>query len=877
MASVRGSKSDEARGDIPAYMRDGVAGLHKVVGLADALARLSGVRDLSTRANIERALAEIRVRHPEPTASDLRVHIATDMPPEATRVFDLARRVVEENPGSGLFQSRLEAGKHCRIARFVAQISSPASLPAEAEAAWNVVVAIAMALRVHPRAIRNDRALSRSAARAVRWLSGAKRKAVAEIATLPRVYAADLEGAAVTYAHVPREHGAVAVIVESATEAMVWRHSALTGLRPATPRPWHRDPDIAAVMAASGIAAINGGAACHVNAVGHRAWTQVVVDGRGGGYQAYIQKADGRVDHVVVAGWGTWQALGVQEAAQIAYIFGEPVGHPRRPLPGQDTKADPDSVEVGPAHSGSRFPELQALLENGKLKQSEFTRFEYRVAEATRRKNDSAVLSFLAGLPKDVAQLTRLIAPLRGWDAASNRRFPPGGNQLDAAVAASAHSDPGAVVRAVKGASTRALILAAALRGPWKATSEAIASGVQPPQALHAYAEAVAERRLPPAVLKSLAEWPLSSHHEISSRESYIDFTDLVALAAALWAATPSRPPMSMSQLDALRCGLVQYGFRPPSLAGSGTRTWSDPVLTTAYANSLRRERADVPGSAVFAPGLVDALHFFDKRLGCLGLSPTAREAARCAILVPQGRMLPKLESISEAWHRYVDRMARDRQSIVHDLTIDEANQKGLFTDLTADEYPTVLTHPVIFDGVMITPLRSSTQIEREADEMANCLLSYCDDARVGALCLFRLESRSGRSTLGLEVHGFMSCLEVNVFQHGGPQHLRVDAPPPPRHAKSVSALVAALNRDNGGPGGPDWRERLSEARRAHAVRASLRPSESELSPARQRQLAAFDLLQLRIFMNKKQRLLDLDAFKLWAEGLSCAHQSRNE
>lgn len=857
--------------DVPCYIREGVGGLHKIVGLAEAVARLSGrsFRDLSTRAGIEHASAYICVRHPMPPAPELRLRIATVLPPEAFQVFELARRVMDENPEAGWFRSGLASGKDSRVASFLREVSTTPSMPSQARAAWTIITVIARALGIHARNIRDGRDLSRLAGRAVRQLSGMEKKMAMGIAALPRAYACDPDAAAVEYAHAARERGTIAVIVERATETMVWRHSGLTGVRPVAPRPWHRDPDVAAVMAESAAASLARGASRHVFASANQAWTQAVLADHAAGYEVYIQRTDGRVDHVDVTGWGTPSAFGTRQAAQIAYFFGERVRDQRSLMPLREPKTLPDADEKGPVTPGRRYPELISHLATGKVNLSALTRFEYRVEGSMRRANDAAILTFLASLPEEVARLARLIAPLRAWDAASNRRFPPGRQQLDAAVAASTHPDPGAMIRAIEGSSTRILILVAALRGPWRAASEAIASGIRPQTALHAYAEAVAGRKLPPAALKSVIEWPRSSHHGLGSSASFTDFADLAKLAAVLWAGTPSRPPMSIVQLEALRTGLSQFGFQPPSVAGPGDRTWDDPFLTTAYADALRRERADVPGSAALGPGVIDAIHFFDARLGSLGCSPKAREAVRCAILASRRRMIPKLEQISGAWHRVVDRMVRDRQTLLDRLTIEEGSEGGLFDGLRpADEYPNPLSGVVRISGVDIQPLRNLWTIELEAKEMANCLMSYCEDARIGALLLFRLESRFGRSTLGLRVYGDAPHLEIGIFQHGGAQHFRVDAPPPSGHARAVSHFMTALNEDDGGPGGPDWREKLSEARRAHALRASLRPAGQGLSRERQQQLAAFDLSQLDLFLTREQRMLSLDAFCVWAESL---------
>ena len=160
---------------------------------------------------------------------------------------------------------------------------------------------------------------------------------------------------------------------------------------------------------------------------------------------------------------------------------------------------------------------------------------------------------------------------------------------------------------------------------------------------------------------------------------------------------------------------LQQFGFVPPSEAGPDDRTWDDPSTTTAYANALRRERDDVVGSASLGHGIADVIRFLDGKLVALGLARDAREAVRCASLVPPGRLAPGLERMSDEWHRSVPRLTRERNALVEELISEEARSwdKTVIDDLPGD-YPNPLTREIVHDEVVIRPLRTPREIDRE-------------------------------------------------------------------------------------------------------------------------------------------------------------------
>ena len=866
------SKTKVDRADVQASMRDGVKALAQVKDLPEALARLSmrPARDLGTRVGIEEVLAEVRRRFAPPGDTRPLLRISTTTPPEAYALFKQVRAVLDQHSQAGFLHHCRAPSKLANVAFIGREISGAKVVPEDAREAWDVAAAIAVACDIPLRRISSPRALALAATRALRSVKGRQRIAVAKIAALPHACALDPDAAAIAYAHAPRERGSVAVVVVKTSDASVWRSNGKTGIRPIAPRPWHRDPVVAAAMATCAQASVKRCAPYRVTATSGEKWTQALLAQIEDGFEAYLQRPDGRIDHVEVLGRGTWASLGSVEAARLAATSGRPVEERRVYWLTREEENDADQ-------NGAEAS-FAALVAAGMVTQAQIRRFRFRVEGAVRRTRDAAILAFLTGLPPAAARLARLIRPVRSWDSKSNKRFALGRWDIEAAVAAATHPDPSAMVRAVENPSTRALVLAAGLRGPWRVAAEAVASGAAPGTTLLLYASAAIDQPLSRAAVKGLAGWPVSIGKGLGDLDrSFSDFTDLARLAAVLWVETPSRPPMTTMQLFTLAHGLKRFGFVPPSAAGPDDRTWDDPGTTTAYANALRRERNDVVGSASLAHGVADMIRFLDGKLLALGLARDAREAVRCVSLVPPGRLVPGLERMSDEWHRAVPRLSRERDALVEELTSEEVlSWEETMPEYLPENFPNPLSGEIVHGEVVIWPLRTPREIDREGEEMANCVSTYRDWARVGNLLLYHLESPFGRSTLGLVVSDGARVCEVDIYQHHGPQHHSVDAPPPPEHADTAEWLISSLARRDGGPGGPRWRSELLAIRRAHARSASLRPSEVNLSPARRRRLAELDLVHLGSLLGKHERRFDFDQFHRWAERLAGESNSRN-
>ncbi len=857
------SRQAAGKADVPARMRAGVRAVALVGGLVEALARLSqcSARDLRTRRGLEDVLAEIRRRCPAPADTRLHLSIITAMPPDASEVFAQVRAVLKLDPEAGIL--RWPASARDLLYGPLYEVSGAESVPAEAEGAWQVLTCIALACRIQPRSIKGARALAIAGARALPKLKGEQKRAVSAVAAIPRAFALDADAAAVAFAHAPREGGSVAVVVVGTTEAAVWRSSPATGVRPVAPRPWHRDPAVAAAMAATAAAAIARCAPRQIAAAPSQTWTQALLMQTGAGYEAYVHRPDGRVVHVEVVGRGSWALLGAGEAAELAAACGRRAeGHSRGELC-RGPESDADGFGGGPS--------LAALAEAGAVTAAELARFRFRLEGAVRRVTDAAILSFLGGLPPATAELTRLIEPVTAYDAETNRKFPLGRGHLAAAVAAAAHRDPAAMVRAVAAPSTRTLVLAAALVGPWEVASEALASGHPPREALRLFASAAIGRSLSRAAALSLGGWPSSPWRGLHDVDAMLaDFCDLATLAGVLWDGRPSRPAMTVGELDGVRVGLKRFGFVAPSEAGPGRRTWDNPDATAAYADALRRSRGDAVGSAGLNSGVVDMIRFLDRKLAGVGLTPGGAEAVRRAILVPPGRLIPGLERLSARMHRSIAAMNRERDALSEEVISEEMRESGLAAQSgMPEDYPNPLAREITYQGVAIRPLRDPLEIEREAIEMASCVSSYREEARTAGLLLYGLRSADGRSTLGLgvqyHVHGIVIC----PFQHFGAQHARVDAPPPSGHLEAASWLQSSLDRPDGTVFDRNWRKALSANRRAYIRQAGSRLREHDLSPERRRRLAMLDLAQLGCLISANERKLDLDQFRAWAERLA--------
>ena len=460
---------------VAARMRDGVKALALVKGLPEALARLSmhSARDLGTRAGSEEVLAEVRRLFSAPEDTRLFLKISAATPPDAVRVFNQVCAVLERDPAVGVLRECWPPRASMLSSEPQYDVSGAESVPTEAREAWELFTSIVIACRIQPRAIKSARALALAGVRALRLVKGRQRRAVSSIAAIPRAYALYPEAAAIAYAHAPRERGAVAVFVVNATVSGVWRSSGKTGIRPTEPRPWHRDPAIAAVLADMARASIARCAPCQVSAPEGLTWSQALVAQREDRFEAYVQRPDGRVAHVELAGRGTWASLGAEGAAQMAAISGLPI------------VSDSSHWSTLELMDGSYHdPSLALPLEASQLSRADMTRFKFRLGGAVRRTTDAAILAFLSNLPTATAQLARHIRPIQSFDRKSNRRFALGRQDLDAVVAAATHSNPSAMVRAVENPSTRALVLAAGLQGPWQVAAEAIVSGAPPWKAL---------------------------------------------------------------------------------------------------------------------------------------------------------------------------------------------------------------------------------------------------------------------------------------------------------------------------------------------------------------------------------------------------------
>ncbi len=861
------------RADVDATMREGVTALCLIENLQEAICRLSGcsLRDLGSRDGVASALSSIRSQFPAPCDTRVRLQISSATPPEAKDVFDCARAEMDRDPTAGFL--RYHFGSNF----LVFEVSGEEGVPREAREAWRVVEIVAAVCGVSPRKIESEYHLARLAVRALSRLRGERRSAVMRIAACARARASDPRAAAIAYAHAPSVRGSIAVVVESTTEGSVWRSSGTTRIRPVNPLPWHPEPAVCAVLGALAMATIQRKALRHVCASSQRTWKQAALADHERGFEAYIQRCDGRIDHVYVLGQGAWWTLGEEVATDIAASEGVPArGIGENSWPAFKDEACQLGGSGSLEDSGVEKQAVDELLNAGVLTPGAYERFQIRVQVAVRRSTDRAVLCFEAGLPEETARLARLIEPIRSRDPASHKQSRLGRPQLDASVIAAMHRDPAAMARAVVNQGTRSLVLAARHYGPWRIASEALASGRSAWEALHAYAEATVGCALSQAAVRSLSTWPTPPWQGLGDSSIATRFCDLGRLAAVLWDATPSRPPMLSAQLDQLADGLAAFDFVSPSRAGPGDRTWDDPVAATAYAEALRHRRTDVVGASVLGPGVIDMVRWVDAKLSSIGLAREPGEAVRRAILVPPGRLASGLERMSDSWHRSIDAMARERTALVEELITEMEREFQPNADLILPEdYPTPLPAALVYDGVTIRPLRGPQAFEHEASEMANCLMSYRERARVGDLLVFALLSVHGRSTLGLVIHGDERSWEIDVFQHTGPQHVRTDEPPPDGHAAAAVWFVTSLDRQDGGPGGENWRSRLWEVRAAHAKHAIIRPSEQSLSQGRRERLVALDLAQLGLLLGRHQRKLTVEEFRRWASDLATAAARR--
>ena len=140
-------------------------------------------------------------------------------------------------------------------------------------------------------------------------------------------------------------------------------------------------------------------------------------------------------------------------------------------------------------------------------------------------------------------------------------------------------------------------------------------------------------------------------------------------------------------------------------------------------------------GSAPLGHGIADVIHFLDARLIALGLARDAREAVRRISLVPPGRLAPGLERMSDEWHRSVPRLARERNALLEELIREEIRSwDQTVLDELPEEYPNPLSGEIVHGEVVIRPLRTPREIAQEGVEMANCVLTYRDEARIGDL-----------------------------------------------------------------------------------------------------------------------------------------------
>ncbi len=844
--------------------------LRRVGGLTDAVVALAGVgrAALASRAGWDAALSRIKDLHPDDGLGPPRLTLAPQ--PSAVMSRDLARArcLAEAFPGVLDMNAKMvDSLSGHGLAATLAPGWTLAETASREKEAWAFVRVNRVALRAGLTFadVRDDRhleALLAKVRRGGRREAGDLRGFVFEgWGGSVRYALLDARRDAVALAHAARSATGrgVEVAVLGGSRAAIRRGRTETGVRTVDAHVWHPDPATSRAMAEGARLWCLRHAVWRVEAPDDAQWLQAVVRELDERSEAHVLWRDGRVtahrlDDPATAPFDPM-------AVAIAAVAVPPV-----PMPDEEGHVSlPSGVAVVREDQGrgsdaqDACPALRAFVAD--LPRSRRVAYAETVAHMATRGSRVAVLTFEEAVPPALREVASHVVDLHdrlGFGARGVGRVHLLAQRLRALVVASGHRDAAAIAAAVR----RVPVLAAVARCDpgWRGASEVLAAGGRDDEALRRFASDV-------------TGWPASRHVAkvlrafAPSPEDAMYHLGVLRVAVALAVGAPSRPVLDLEGLGRVEIALHTLDASLDPL---------DPVAIAAAVDALSTGVGpeEMQGAAT---GIRDVWRAFGRHAAGVGMSEAQAAALREEAMLPKGRNPAGLARISEAWHRRTVREERERFDLVARLSAEESRLARVAEggDVEPWAFPAPFVVPILVDGVEVVPLRDDVAFLAESERQSSCVASYRGDARTGRLVVHSLRSKAGWSTAGHWVNpGADGGLTFRLFQHEGDQASATWAAPD-AHVRVMDAVVASLadpRRD--AHGDPGWRDRMTEARRLHALRRT-EADEGSLTGDRRATLRALDLTHLGRLLGRREAALDADALVAHAGGLVAARVER--
>jgi hypothetical protein len=268
----------------------------------------------------------------------------------------------------------------------------------------------------------------------------------------------------------------------------------------------------------------------------------------------------------------------------------------------------------------------------------------------------------------------------------------------------------------------------------------------------------------------------------VSPPATISNFLDVVPVVEAIFRANPHHPTLDGTELEQIRA-LARFDRVPVELRMRAA---------LAHRNAKGRIRG--------CPNLFDAYSWIYRRaaLALAGTdSPPGDHHGRIAraaydILFPEGRTLAGLVTINRTWHeeqRHLDATFERLKSALLTSRIEALKQDSSL-------YPHFLASDTEIAGVKMRPLVDDDVIIREGEELNHCVGSYAGSAAAGRSMLVSQISAEGRSTAEV-------CLESETVNGAVRRKLSVcqnqafeNTEPPPSHHAALTKLLKSVTQE---------------------------------------------------------------------------------
>jgi hypothetical protein len=268
----------------------------------------------------------------------------------------------------------------------------------------------------------------------------------------------------------------------------------------------------------------------------------------------------------------------------------------------------------------------------------------------------------------------------------------------------------------------------------------------------------------------------------VSPPATVSNFLDVVPVVEAIFRANPHHPALDGRELEQIRA-LARFDRVPVELRMRAA---------LAHRNTKGRIRG--------CPNLLDAYSWIYKRaaLALAGTdNPTGDQHGRIAraaydILFPDGRTLAGLVSINRTWHeeqRHLDAAFERLKSTLLTSRIETLKQNNSL-------YPHFLSSVTEVAGVKMRPLIDEDAIVQEGIDLDHCVGTYAGPAAAGRSLLVSQVSTQGRSTAEV-------CLESETVNGTVRRRLSVsqnqafgNSEPPSSHHSALAKLLKSFSQE---------------------------------------------------------------------------------